>query len=314
MNRLTPPGSRSEEATVPRTLLALAFTLVLTAPALGQPAPGGSRKLLYPSAGADVPAVLRPHVDKLLNADEKPLDPGAAKADGVYLRVLSRQHAVDAALKPAGWLGTRPVVFVTVPGAAYGRDLLGVLSAIGYDPEDIIDTETGVEKVAVVFAYPDAVRPHDPTDDTFPADWDRRVFPATWGNLFALADRAAGEKERFVVRPEGDTFQPTKFQFRSHKEIAFAIGFPDDGKKRVRATDYASLREGGGADWVYRQLVERLFGASEHYRGDGRTKLTLAGKKRPRVGFPEFLAPNAELKGLPVVAVVSLGVLRVSDK
>ncbi|AWM40920.1 hypothetical protein GobsT_05110 [Gemmata obscuriglobus] len=297
-----------------RTLLAFACWLTFAPAVLGQPAAGGPRKLLYPAAPADVPAVLRPHVEKLLATDQKPLDPGAAKADGVYLRVLSRQYAVDADLKPAGWLGTRPVVFLTVPETAYGRDLLGVLSAIGYDPEDIIDAETGVEKVAVVFAYPDTVREADPKADAVPDDWDRRVFPSTWDNLFALADRSTSDKERFAVRPEGDRFQPTKFQFRSEKEAAFIASFPDAGKKRVRAIEYAALRDAGGADWVYRQSVERLFGASEHYTGDGRTKLTLAGKKKPRAGFPEFLAPNAELKGLPAVAVVSLGALRVSDK
>jgi hypothetical protein len=281
-------------------------------PQIGETCP--ARKLLYPADARDVPPALRPHVECLLNPDAKPVEPTDAKATGVYLRVISRQYALDGAkLKPGGWLGSRPFVFLTVPDAARGRDLLGVLSAIGYDPEDILDTEKGVEKVAVVFAYPDAIRAGESKDGKLPDDWDRRVYAATWDNVFALADCLATDKDRRIVRPEGDIFAPTKSQFRSDKEVAFAAAFPDEGKRRVKVTDYAALREAGGADWAYRQLIERLFGASEHFRGDGRTKLTLAGKRKPRAGFPEFLGPNTELKEIPLIAVVSLGALRVGD-
>ena len=308
---------------MPRMPLAVALCLaafaapVLSQPAApAQPAAGATaRKLLYPTDARDVPPALRPHVERLLAPDQKPVEPADAKPTGVYLRVLSRQHALDGAkLKPGGWVGTRPFVFLTVPDAACGRDLLGTLSAIGYDPEDLLDTEKGVEKVAVVFAYPDTICASEPKDGKLPDDWDRRVYPATWDNVFALADRLTADKGRWVVRPEGDAFAPAKLQFRSEKEVAFATGFPDEGKRRVKVTDYAALRETGGADWVYRQLVERQFGASEHFRGDGRTKLTLAGKRKPRAGFPEFLGPNTELKDLPVIAVVGLGAIRVDDK
>ena len=297
-------------------LVALAATALSRAAVPVQPVAGTSaRKLLYPADQRDVPPALRPHVERLFAPDQKPVEPADAKFAGVYLRVLSRQHVLDGAkLKPGGWAGTRPFVFVTVPDAACGRDLLGTLSAIGYDPEDILETEKGVEKVAVLFEYPDTIRPGEPRDGKLPDDWDRRVYPATWDNVFALADRLTADKERWAVRAEGDAFVPAKLQFRSDKEVAFATGFPDEGKRRVKATEYAALRETDGADWVYRQLVERLFGASEHFRGDGRTKLTLAGKRKPRAGFPEFLGPNAELKNLPVIAVVGLGAIQVGDK
>lgn len=308
---------------MPQRLLATALCLAaLVTPALPlstqPPQPGvgvSGRKLLYPADVRDVPPTLRPHVECLLDPDANPVEPADAKATGVYMRVLSRQHALDGAkLKPGGWLGTRPFVFLTVPDAARGRDLLGVLSAIGYDPEDILDAEKGVEKVAVVFAYPDAIRACEPKDGKLPDGWDRRAYPATWDNVFALTDRLVADKARIIVRSEGDAFAPTKFQFRSDKEVAFASAFPDEGKRRVKATDYVALRETGGADWVYRQLIERLFGATEHFRGDGRTKLTLAGKRKPRAGYPEFLGPNTELKDVPVIAVVSLGAIRVGDR
>jgi hypothetical protein len=301
---------------MPRSLLAAALGLAALAalplPARPDQPTAPVRKLLYPTDPRELPAALKPHVEQLL-AGGKPIEPADAKFSGVYLRVVSRKHVLDGAkLKPDGWLGGRPFVFLTVPEAAYGRDLLGTLSAIGYDPEDILDREKGVEKVAVVFTFPDAVRPGDVKDGALPDDWDRRVYAATWNTVFALLDRMTASKDRCVVRPNGDTFDPTRFQFREDKELAFAIGFPNEGKCRVRG-DYAALRETGGADWVYRQLIERLFGCSEHFRGDGRTKLTLVGKGKPRDGFPEFLGPNTELKDVPVLAVVGLGALRVGE-
>jgi hypothetical protein len=304
--------------------LFLIALVALIAPAMPQPvapaepdrdAKSPARKLLYPATLRDVSPALKPHVERLLAADQKPVEPADAKAGNVFLRVLSRHHAIDGVkLKSGGWVGARPFVFLTTPEAAYGRDLLGTLSAIGYDPEDILDTEKGVEKVAVVFAYSDKVRTSDGKDGALPDDWDQRVHATTWDNLFALADRMAADKSRWVaLRPDGDGFLPAKLQFRSDRELSFLLGFPDEGRRRVKTTEYAALREVGGADWVYRQLIERLLGASEHFRGDGRTKLTLAGKRKPRVGFPEFLGPNVELKEIAALAVVGLGTLRVEE-
>src|SRR5262245_60520659 len=155
----------------PVAALWLLALVVPAAPAPAAPPADKVRKLLYPANIRDVPAALKPHVERLLAADQKPINPDDAKADGVFLRVISRQHALDGTkLKAGGWLGPRPFVFLTVPAAAYGRDLLGTFSAIGYDPEDILDTEAGVEKVAVVFAYPEKVRMCDSRDGTLPDD------------------------------------------------------------------------------------------------------------------------------------------------
>jgi len=274
-----------------------------------------ARKLLFPAQHKDIPPVLRPHVERLLAADQKPVDPTDAKVSGVFLRIISRKYAFSGEkLTPAGWLGSRPFAFLTVPETAYGRDLLGTLAAIGYGLEDILESEKGVEKVAVVFAYPEKVKVSDVRDGALPEDWNQRVFATTWDNVFSLADRMASDKAKWVaMRPEGDGFLPTKLQLRSDRELSFLLGYPEEGKRRVKATEYAVLGEVGGADWTYRKLIERLLGASEHFRGDGRTKLTLAGKHKPRAGFPEFLGPNAELKDIPQLAVVSLGTLRVEE-
>jgi len=294
----------------------------LPAQTFSQPVPTAAdnalnRKLLFPANLQDVAPALKPHVEQLLAADQKPVEPADAKSNGVYLRILSRQHVLDGQkLKVGGWIGTRTFVFLTVPEAAYGRDLLGVFSAIGYDPEDILELEKGVEKVAVVFAFPEKVKRSDTRDGTLADEWDRRVYSATWDNVFALIDRMVTDKDKdrwVTIRPEGDGFLPKKLQLRSDRELAFLFGFPGEGKQRVKTTEYAALREIGGADWKYRQLIERLFGASEHFRGDGKTKLTLAGKRKPRAGFLEFLGPNTELTDLPAVAVIGLGAIRVSE-
>lgn len=299
-------------------IVALGFLLplaLLAQPAAPEQPKNTARKLLFPAKSGDVPAVLKSHVDRLLDPEQKPADPADVKPGRVFLRVISKQYALaDGKPKTGGWLGSRPFVFLTTPETAYGRDLLGVLAAIGYDLEDILDIEKGVEKVAVVFAYPEKVKPSDVRDGALPDDWAERVHPATWDNLLSLAEKMTSDKPRWVaVRPEGDTFMPTKLQLRSEREASFLLGFPDEGKKRVKTTDYAALREVGGSDWVYRQLIERLLGASEHFRGDGRTKLTLVGKRKPRLGFPEFVGPNSELKDLPAIAVVSLGTLRIEQ-
>jgi hypothetical protein len=285
----------------------LAGLALLTAPAALPVEPAKAapvRKLLYPAELRDVPPILQPHVERLLAADQKPIDPAAAKCGGVYARILSKQYAIDGGkLKAGGWLGSRPFVFLTVPEVAYGRDL-----------EDILEIEKGVEKVAVVFTFPEKVKGCEAHDGAAADAWAERVYPTTWNNVLGLVDRMAADKARWIaVRPDGGGFVPTKLQLRSEKELSFLLGFPDEGKKRVATTDYAALREVGGSDWAYRQLIERLLGASEHFRGDGKTKLTLAGRRKPRAGFPEFLGPNTELKDLPAVAVVSLGTLRIEE-
>jgi hypothetical protein len=199
-----------------------------------------------------------------------------------------------------------------LPEAAWGRPLLNVLSAIGYDPEDMLRAEVGTEKVALVFAYPDA-RLHKCRDGRLPREWQRHVYPATWENLFALMDHLVAEKGRVEIRREGWSFRPTKIILCSERERAFLVNFPESGKRRVASTPYPALRCTGGPDWKYRSLLDRLLGASEHFRGNGTTKLTLGLKGKAIRGFPEFLGPNRELKGIRDLAIVSLGTLKVSE-
>jgi hypothetical protein len=258
-----------------------------------------------------VPDVLRPHVEAILSSAQAPVPPGSARYSGAFLRIVSRRTALDGRAPGGGaWVGSRPYVFLTVPEAAYGRTLVQIFSAIGYDPEDVLNQEVGVEKVAVVFAYPDGVAVAGDGQGLPAADWDRRLYPATWDNLFDLAQRLAADPNRRVVTA-GDGFVPDKLLLRSDEERKLLEAFPGD-RALVRTTGYAALQQAKGPEWDYRSLLERTLAAAEHFRGDGRTKLTVAGRGKSRDGFPEFLGPNARLVNLPAVAVIGLGALQVA--
>jgi hypothetical protein len=300
-----------------RTLVVVAAALLVAAqvgqgppapkPRPAAPAADGARTLLYPARAGDVPAVLRPHVAALLSRTQAKVAPELARPAGVYLRVVSRRHALDGAAPGAGaWLGGRPAVFLTLPEAAYGRNLAQVYSAIGYDPLDMVTGELNVEKVAILFAYPAGAAAA--ADAPAGADWDRRVYPATWDNLFELARRLAADPAR---RTTAGGFVPDKLQLKNDDERALLVNFPGDLALVRNRAGYAALRAKDGAEWKYRALLERVLGASDHYRGDGKTELTAeGGGSPPRDGYPEFLGPNARLAELPAVAVVGLGALR----
>src|SRR5437868_852019 len=86
------------------------------------PSAGTGRKLLYPAKAEDVAGPIRRFVTSLLSADQGPVKPTDVRPQGVFVRVLSRQHVLaDGALKKGGFLGGRPFVFVTLPEALYGR-------------------------------------------------------------------------------------------------------------------------------------------------------------------------------------------------
>jgi hypothetical protein len=292
----------------------LAWATAPQAPAadstLGKPRP---RKLLYPADPRDLPPVLAPFVARLVSADQPPVAGKALRPTGVFLRIVSRRYVLDGGkLREGAWLGARPFVFLTLPEAGYGRSLLHVFAAIGYSAEEVLTREVGVEKVALVFAYPDDICLHEGRGGRLPETWQRRVFPATWDNLFALTDRLVTSKGYVEIRAD-NPFTPTRVLLRSEKERLFLASYPDSGRQRVKRSPYPVLRAAGGADWEYRALLERLLGASEHFKGNGRTKLTFGPKGKGEGGFPEFLGPNARLADLRRLAVIGLGTLAVSE-
>jgi hypothetical protein len=297
-------------------LCALLLGLCSASRADDKPLPRPSaRQLLYPEKVEDVPEALRPYVTKLLAANQAPVEATEVKSAGVFVRVVPKTNALDGrTLNKEGSLGTRPFVFVTLPEALYGRNLLQVFSAIGYSAEDVLTGELGKEKAVLVFRWEEQVVTHTGRDGDLPEAWQTAVYPTTWNNVFALVDKMVGDRDWHYI-PEGDKKRiVTKLQLRSPKEEHFLLGFPDEGKKRIRSASYSGLQNTKGADWEYRQFLERSLALTEHFSGDGSCKPTILGKDKPPVGFPEYLGPNRSLTALPEVAVIGLGALSVSEK
>jgi hypothetical protein len=274
-----------------------------------------TRQLLYPAKDKEVPESLRPFAGKLLAADQGPADAASARPAGVFVRVVSRKYILDGtALKKDGTLGGRPFIFAALPEALYGRSLLQVYSAIGYSADDVLSGELGVEKVVVLFRWEERVVLHPGRDGGLPEAWSSAVYPATWDNLFAIVEKMTADRDWHCVGAMDKSAVTTKLQLASTKETQFLLGYPDAGKARIKSSTYQGLREIKGADWEYRQLLERLMGAAEHYTGDGTSKPTILGQAKPSAGFPEFLGPNRQLKDLHDIVVIGLGALQLTEK
>jgi hypothetical protein len=279
-----------------------------------KPAKVAGRKLLYPSRAEDVPESLRPFVTRLLDPKQGTVDAADAKPSGVFARVVTRKYVLDGkGLKKGGMLGTGPFVFVTLPEALYDRSLLQVFSMIGYRAEDVLTAECGQEKVIVVFRWEKDVLLHPGRDGRLPEAWHRATYSTTWDNLFALVEKMASDRDRHYIKEKGKPRCFSKLEFRSAKEVAFVLGYPDAGKKRIKGSSYYALREVKGADWEYRKFLKRAMGAAEHFSGDGRSKPTILYKGKLPKGFPEFIGPNREVTALPEVAVIGLGALRIGE-
>ncbi len=273
-----------------------------------------TRRLLYPADAGGLQAPLAPFVEKLLSAQEKPVSPPPhPDAVQVFLRVVSKKFVLDGAgLRKGAWLGSRPFVFLTLPDALYGKSLAKTFSDIGYSADEVLSDEVGEEKVALVFTYPAGVTLHRDRNGHLPDGWERKVYVPTWDNLFALAERLVRDG-RVEIDPDDRRFVPDRLRLRGEREKWFVLGFPEAGKRRVKTSSYALLRDTGGADWEYRALLERSLSAAEHFGGDGYTRPTFGRRPLPRRGFPEFLGPNLPLDQAASLAVISLGALKFAE-
>jgi hypothetical protein len=298
-------------------LCGVSFAPLLTATAPQGEAAHPTRRLLYPQDAADLKPALKEAVAELLTKRKEVPDPEQVSAAGVrvFVRVLPLKHVVDektSGLKDGARLGARPFVFLTTPEALYGKSLAGSFAAIGYSAEEAFLKNGGEKMAAVVFKYPGGFPVH-PEGECLPEDgWDNRVYPATWDNLFCLTERMV-RSGRSVVGLVAREDAPKKLSLRSEADKAFVLGYPKAGKDRLRRASYASLKGVGGADWEYRQLLERCWSASEHFRGDGRTKLTYGSPSGSQKGFPEFVGPNLALSDTGTLAVIYLGTLKISE-
>jgi hypothetical protein len=271
------------------------------------------RELLYPTT---VQGKLQAVIGKMhqLNSQKLPYDK-IARTTEYFVRIAPRKHVLteNNAIQGTAILGTKPLVFVTIPESIYGRSLLEIYEDIGYEAEDIIRWQRNEDMIAIVLRYPDEIAISAAGDGRLPNDWHKTVYVPTWNNVFALflqlADGATIEPDK-----QGE-FAPDRIFFRSSSEKAFVVGFPEVGRERIRTTSYTTLRAVGGADWVYRQLLENKLSIFEHFRGNGRTHNEVRDPegRQPDAGLLEFIGPNWKIKTLPEVAIIHLGQLTIED-
>jgi len=150
-------------------------------------------------------------------------------------------------------------------------------------------------------------------DGSLPEDWRNKVYIPTWDNIFALFGKLTAEAS---IEPEKKgEFAPWKLFFTHPAQQQFVLSFPAEGLMRVKSAGYAMLRQTGGADAVYRNLLENKLSIFEHFRGNGRTLNELVDPQgvRHEAGLYEFVGPNAKVKDLPEIAVIHLGALVMQD-
>ncbi len=288
----------------PLAVLLVIVALVAAAPFLSRvepppAAPAPARRLLHPENEEQLSPALRPHVRALLSPATAPVPPAQARPGGTFLRIVSKRFAFkDGRLNPDGWLGGRPLVFLTVPETACGKPLLLAFADIGYSADDVLTWENGEEKVALLFRYPNG--------------GGESALPATWANLFALTGRLVAER-RITIDPAGKAFSPRGLLLRDGREAALLARFAAADRRRLESTPYCVLKAAGGDDWACRALLERCLGATELYAGTGQTRTSFGPHRGRSPGYPEFLGPNWKLGELPELAVVGLGAVRVVE-
>jgi hypothetical protein len=238
-------------------------------------------------------------------------------ADGYFVRVMERRHIQSApdSLNAGASLHRYPFVFLTTPEGLYGRSLLEIFTEVGGEAEYVLGEQLGQPMLAVVFRYPERIAVSEVRDGRLPDAWADTVFVPTWENVFELFQRLAAKDaaRARACQPEAGPTAPRAMTL-SDRELDFVINFPEEGKRRVRGVTYGGLKATGGADWVYRRLLESQLSVTEHFRGNGRTQNELIDTdgSKPERGLREYVGPNMRLAELPEVAVVYLGRLNAS--
>ncbi|HEX8129074.1 MAG TPA: hypothetical protein VF527_08240, partial [Pyrinomonadaceae bacterium] len=262
------------------------------------------RKVLYHNSKP--PSARLKEIAEALSSDTKRARilfdqlPGAS---GYFVRLTQRKHVLDGNSVPdTAVLHIRPYVFITTPESLYGRPLLEILEEIGYEAESILGQQLGLDTVAVVFRYPERITVSEVRDGRLPALWDDKVYVPTWENVFELF--------RLLARRDAEAGSAAPAScYLTDEERSFVIGFPEEGKRRVRSVPYGGLKAAGGADWVYRRLLENKLSVFEHFRGNGRTQNEIVDQDgtQPERGLLEYVGPNMKIKDLAEVAIIDLG-------
>jgi hypothetical protein len=202
---------------------------------------GQERKVLYPKP----PSARLKEIAEALSDTKRPRVPfdRMPGASGYFVRIVQRQHVLDAvnSVPEKAALHVRPFVFITTPEGLYGRSLLEIFAEIGYEAENILGQQLGQDTVAVVFRYPNRITVSEVRDGHLPTDWDDKVYVPTWENIFALF--------HLLARRDAEAGNASASSLPlSEDERHFVIGFPEEGKMRVRCILYGGLKAMGGAD------------------------------------------------------------------
>lgn len=275
-------------------LLSLLLLVLISGSAAAQ-----ERELLYPKSVSgklqEVTSIIRN-----LKSEITPCDKLTRKSE-YFVRISPRRFVFDenGKLRDGAMLGGKPFVFVTTAESVYGLSLLDIYLGIGYEAESIISAQRDEDMVMIVFKYPREIVTSDITNGLLPDDWDKKVYVPTWENVFSLFHRL--------------TILDSSRQNVSHAERDFVLGFPDEGKQRIKKAAYAELKAAGGADWKYRSLLEQRLSVFEHFRGNGRTQNEVRDPDGVEAGLIESVGPNLNVKELPEVAIIHLGKLIMND-
>ena len=267
------------------------------------------RTLLYPqSLSGDIlklSDIIRDPKSKKVDPKELP------RASRYFVRISPRAAVFDGKkLKDTAILAApaKPFVFLTTPEGIFGRSLLEIYEDIGYEAEGILQWNRNEDMVAILFRYPNDISISELKDGNFLDNWRNQIYPTTWANVFSLFTR--------LVQPESELCKghfPALSICLPPLQASFVLGFPIEGKQRIKNTEYTMLRAIGGSDWEYRKLLESKLSVFEHFRGNGETQNEVLDPDAKEPGLPEVVGPNKKIKELAEVAIIHLGKLLIED-
>uniref|UniRef100_UPI0015C4A16C hypothetical protein n=1 Tax=Candidatus Entotheonella palauensis TaxID=93172 RepID=UPI0015C4A16C len=272
------------------------------------------RTLLYPANAADLSAELQDIVNKIIDPSTKKVWLDGMAPGNYFARLTEKRFIVnaDGTRNDGAVLGSKPFVFITVPQTFYGRQLFEAYSSLGYGVENVL-ANSRKQQALMVFRYPDEIQLHPTVNNgQVPTENFRsRIYVPVWSNVFPLFSRLSREA---VIVSGG--FHPFDVTFSNHREKMFVIGFPREGRRRIVHSSYTELESEGGADFVYRNLLDAKMSMNNHFLGTGKTKNTVLGGE----GVLEFIGPNLrvftphsddrhKIPALAEVAVIDMGAI-----
>lgn len=229
-----------------------------------------------------------------------------------FARVIPRKYVLteNDEVQESAVLGTKPFVFFTTSEGIYGKSLLEIYLDIGYAAEDII-RQRNQDVIVLVFRFPKNIVRSDIKNGYLPRAWDKKVYVPTWKNVFSVFHELT---QIGTIEPNKQgSYAPERLFFDSKAQKQFILKFPKRKKAKITRLPYATLKVRGGANWKYRELLEKKLSLFEHFQGNGRTLNVLKNNDNTQKsnGLLEFIGPNMKIKALPEFAVIHLGKVKI---